>query len=332
MKQAWLVTKKRIVLRDMPIPVPEPGEVVLRVEVATTCGTDLKVYRHGTHPVIKVPGPFGHEYTGVIHAIGEGVKEFNVGDPVMGANTGPCYECAECKRGRFNHCQVLFSDMVIGTYSEFVRIPKRVVKSNLFRRPEHIERKIAPLLEPLASVVHGIKQLVPLSGERGLVIGSGPLGITFSLLLQNRGVDVTLVGRNEWRNKVAFNLGIKKVYNSGGFSQRYFFDFVVDCSGNPEVWERALMYLAPRGRLLLFGGLPKGSVFRVLADEIHYKEFRLIGTFHFTPEDVGEAMDILSSGELPLDALITGEFPLKEIEIAFRMLEKGRALKFAILP
>lgn len=330
MKQAWLIGKRKIVLKDVPIPKPRPGEVILRVEVATTCGTDLKVYKYGVHPVLRVPGPFGHEYTGIVHAIGDGVSKFRIGDTVIGANTGPCYICSQCKKGSFNHCETLFNDMVIGTYADFVRIPERVVKSNLYKRPQHLKKEIAPLVEPLSSVIHGIKRLVPLSGERGLVIGSGPLGIVFSLLLQSWNVEVSLIGRNRWRNEIALKVGVKNVLHSKEFKPRKPFDFVVDCTGNPEVSEKALEYLESRGRFLLFGGLPKGTRLQVLADEIHYREINLIGTFHFIPEDVKDAVNILSKGELLLDGLISRELPLKDINIAFRELEMGRALKFAI--
>ncbi len=330
MLQTWILGRKRLELREVPVPKPEPGEVVIRVEAATTCGTDLKLYRRGHHPKIPIPGPFGHEYTGTVVDIGEGVELFKPGDPVIGVNTGPCQACSFCRRGLWNHCETLFDEMVIGTYAEFVKIPARVVQTNLHLRPSGVSPIVAPMVEPLASVLHGMLRLSPKPHERGMVIGSGTLGILFSLLLQNLGVEVVLVGRNPRKNRWAQEIGVQQVIETPPKNSE--FDFVIECTGNPEVWSRALSWTRPGGRVLLFGGLPKNVQIPWDAHDLHYGERVLIGTFHFTPQEVQHAVHLIASQNLPFERLITRTYPLTRVVEAFEALDRGEGLKFVIQP
>ncbi len=329
MRQVFLLGPQRLEIREVPIPTPGPGELVLRVEVALTCGTDLKTYRRGHHPKIPVPGPFGHEYTGRVARIGSGVQGFREGDAVMGVNTGPCFACTYCHRGLFQHCETLFDDMVIGTYADYVRIPARVVRTNLFLRPPEIPETVAPLIEPLASALHGIQVLRPWQ-ERVLVIGSGPLGILLAFALEAEGNEVTLLGRNPQRNAIARQIGLKHVTDRPPSTQD--FDAVVEATGTPEVWQQSLEYLRKGGRVLLFGGLPSTAHVAFPAYALHYEEKHLLGAFHFTPHDVRRAYEFLRQHGERLHPMITGEYPLEQIQEAFHRLDRGEGLKFAIRP
>ena len=329
MRQAFLLGPRQLELREVPVPEPGPGEVVLRVEAALTCGTDLKTYRRGHHPKIPVPGPFGHEYTGRIARVGPGVQGFREGDAVMGANTGPCYTCTYCQRGLFQHCESLFDDMVVGTYAEYVRIPARVVRTNLFLRPPDLPETVAPLIEPLASALHGLRVLRPWH-ERVLVVGTGPLGILLAFALEQEDNEVTLVGRNPRRNEVARRIGLRRVLDQVPEDEA--FDAVVEATGNPEVWEQSPRWVRKGGRVLLFGGLPADQRVVFAAYALHYEEKHLLGAFHFTPQEVKAAYELLVTHGARLQPLITGEFPLSQIAEAFRRLDRGEGLKYAIRP
>ncbi len=329
MRQVFLTGSRQLEIREVPIPEPGPGDLVIRVEVALTCGTDLKTYRRGQHPRIPVPGPFGHEYTGRVARVGPGVQGFREGDAVMGVNTGPCFSCPYCQRGRFQHCETLFDDVVLGTYADYVRIPARVVRTNLFLRPPEIPEVVAPLVEPLASALHGIQILRPWH-EEILVIGSGPLGILLAYVLQQEGNRVTLVGRNATRNQVAREIGIQRVLPS--VPENEVFDAVVEATGVPEVWQQSLSYLRKGGRVLLFGGLPASTRVSFLAYALHYEEKHLLGAFHFTPQEVKQAYEFLREHGTRLQPLITDTLPLSRITEAFERLDRGEGLKYAIVP
>ncbi|OYT70579.1 MAG: alcohol dehydrogenase, partial [Armatimonadetes bacterium JP3_11] len=124
MLQAWLSAPRALSLRDAPIPEPNAGEVVVRVRLALTCGTDLKTYRRGH---AKLPfGLFGHEGAGEVAALGAGVSHLQLGQRITWLPTAPCGECFICRRGRFNLCRNLFESVVLGSYAEYLKINARV--------------------------------------------------------------------------------------------------------------------------------------------------------------------------------------------------------------
>jgi len=144
--------------RDTPVPRAGPGEVVLRVRAALTCGTDLKLLARG-HPRISLPVTMGHEACGEIVEMGEGVAGFHAGDRVVPGVSGPCGACGDCLGGRANLCASAHADRTWGAFAEFLRVPAAVVRSNLHRPPADISDEVAAFLDPLASVVHGWNRL-----------------------------------------------------------------------------------------------------------------------------------------------------------------------------
>jgi L-iditol 2-dehydrogenase len=145
---------------ERPVPAPGPRDIVVRVRAALTCGTDLKAYRRG-HPKMPCPTPFGHEFAGEITAVGGEISRFAVGDAIMSANTGPCGRCFHCERDEQNLCTSLTDEMILGAYAEFVLVPERVARVNVYRKPDGLPFDQAALLEPLSSVCFGLTHLVP---------------------------------------------------------------------------------------------------------------------------------------------------------------------------
>ena len=156
MKAAVLHGKEDVRLEEVPVPEPGPGEVLIKVRSALTCGTDLKVFRSGSHAKMleAIPALFGHEYAGVVERVGAGVARWKPGARVVGANSAPCRSCLFCKRGRPNLCKDLL--FVNGAYAEYLRIPARIVQENLLEIPEKLSFQAAALTEPLACVVRGM--------------------------------------------------------------------------------------------------------------------------------------------------------------------------------
>src|SRR6185369_2185887 len=142
----------------VPTPEPGPGEILVRIDAATTCGTDVKVFRRGGHPrMLKTPTPFGHEMAGRVAALGEGVHRFREGDRVVVANSAPCGRCRACRQGRENLCADLH--YLNGAFSEALLVPRRFVERSTYSCPEGLPAERAALAEPLACVLHGIETL-----------------------------------------------------------------------------------------------------------------------------------------------------------------------------
>lgn len=315
-------------LQEVPIPQPVPGEVLLRVMAATTCGTDLKAYLRG-HPQIPMPGVFGHEYAGVVHAVGEGTH-FNVGDEVMGVHSAPCQECPWCLEGQENLCEHIMSTKVLGAYAEYLLIPKHIARLNLFNKPASLSNTRACLLEPLACVAHGISMLKTQVTDRVLVLGPGAIGLMFVAAFRAMGInDVTLVGRNKARLEVGEKIGAKAL-TWDDVSGNY--NIVIECTGRVDIWERSLEYVRRGGQLMLFGGCPSGTSARFDTNRIHYDQISIISPFHFGTKAVRKAKEWLEDLSLPFDLLISGDRELSDSLGVFEDLKRGVGIKYALRP
>src|SRR5580698_4101537 len=196
MTAAVLYGKEDLRIEQIPVPAAGPGEIVVRVAAALTCGTDLKVYRRGYHAkMLKPPIPFGHEVAGVVSEVGAGVTRFRIGDRVVALNSAPCDACFFCRQGQQNLCEdLLFNN---GAYAEFIRIPERIVEKNTLHIPEGVPFEHAALTEPLACVVRGLEESGARPGDTMVVIGAGPIGLMFMHVAQIAGVNVIAVVKRE---------------------------------------------------------------------------------------------------------------------------------------
>ncbi len=318
-----------LALREIPVPQPGPGEGLVRVAAATTCGTDLKAFLRG-HPQIPMPGPFGHEYSGVVAAAGEGAP-FAPGQEVMGVHSAPCQACAWCRRGQENLCQSIMATKVLGSFAEYLLVPERIARLNLFPKPEGLPFEIASLLEPLACVAQGVGMLDVREGDKALVIGPGAIGLMFVAALRLKGARVTLAGRNSSRLEAGERLGarvVPYVY----IPEEGAYDVVVECTGQVEVWERAPALPRRGGTVMLFGGCPPGTQACFDTKRLHYDQITLLSPFHFGTEAVRTARDWLVGGKMDLTPLITAERSLEEGAAVFEDLRQGRGIKFVFRP
>ncbi|MDD5455288.1 MAG: zinc-binding dehydrogenase, partial [Candidatus Ratteibacteria bacterium] len=327
---------------DVKIPEINDTEVLAKVEIALTCGTDAKVYQIGGHPkMLCVPSGFGHEWSGVIKKVGKKIKNFKEGDRVTAANSAPCFKCYYCKTGKFSLCENL--TFMNGAYAEYIKIPGPIVKTNLFKIPPKITFEEAAFLEPLACVMHGIGEIGVKKNEEAVIIGTGPIGLLFLLLLKNIGAKVTAVEKNRKRLEMAKKLGcdntilvkdkksvINKVKN---FSYKgKGMDVAIEATGIPKVWEDSVKMVKGGGRVLLFGGCKPGKKVVVDTDFIHYSEIAIKGVFHHTPYHVKKAYDLIAKKKLNLKPLITDKLPLSGINTALDRIIKGKDIKIAVIP
>jgi L-iditol 2-dehydrogenase len=335
---AYLLEPGRIELREVPLPRPEAGQVLLRVERALAGGTDRKAFARG-HPQIPMPGPFGHRYAGRVAALGVEAPALEVGQPVMGVHSAPCLGCDLCRKGRWHLCPDVMKEKLLGTFAQYLCVPAAVARQNLFPRPAALSAGHATLLEPLACVVHGLALLDWRGVERVLVIGLGSMGLLFVQLLPHyTAAELVGAGRRSTNLELARRFGLRRVWDVGErtlaeqLDPTERFDCVIECTGRLDGWQEAFARTAPGGQTLLFGGLPRGTAFTVDSYRLHYEEVHVRGSFHFSPRDVARAREFLVGGELELDPLISGGLPLTQLAEALRRLEQREGMQYAIDP
>src|SRR5271165_2834253 len=206
MMAAVLYGKEHLQVEPVAVPKIDRGDILVRVKVALTCGTDVKVFRRGYHArMIVPPAVFGHELAGDVVTVGEGVSRFSVGQRVVAANSAPCEECFFCRRGLQNLCEdLLFNN---GAYAEYIRIPARIVERNTYVIPENVGYQDAALVEPLACVVRSFEETAPQPDDTVAVIGLGPIGLMFVKLAKLYGCRVVAIGRRKTQLDRAAALG-----------------------------------------------------------------------------------------------------------------------------
>ena len=327
-----LVKPGKIELHEIPTPKPSYGEILVRIKAALTCGTDLKAFKRG-HPVIPMPGVFGHEFSGIAAEVGKGVKKFKTGDEIMAVHSAPCLECRYCRKKLFNLCENIMHTKILGAFAEYILLPPHIVRQNTFHKPRNLSFEEAAFLEPLSCVVHGMESLDIRKGDNALVIGSGPIGLLHLLLLKEKGAVVTVIDKHKNKLSTAKHLGSDFVLTKKNkFAGFIGFDYVFECTGIPEVWEASVNYVRKGGTIVLFGGCKSGTTVTYDTGRLHYDEINLKGTFHYRPSDVKKAYKLLREKKIDVSSLISGCYPLRQTHKAFEKLAKGAGIKYAIIP
>ena len=326
------------------VPALAADEVLLRVRLALTDGTDLKVWKRGYHAkMIQPPAVFGHEVVGDIVAVGKRVDpRWRVGMRVIAANSAPCLRCYQCRRGQENLCEdLLFNN---GAYAEYMRIPSRIVIENMLEVPHSVDDGSAALVEPLACVLRGIHEMEVRVGDTAAVIGCGPIGLTFVRMLSRRGLRVIALARRAAPLDVARRLGAVATINvtetpdvvaavKSLTEDERGPDSVVEAAGSSATWHQALAMVRRGGVVNFFSGLPSGTNIQIDPAAIHYSEIKLISTFHHTPRFIREALEAVRRGDISARDFVTEEIRLADLPGAFqRMKSRSGEIKLAVRP
>ena len=343
MKAAVLHGREDIRIEQVPVPDAGPGELVLRVDAALTCGTDLKVFRRGYHArMIVPPALFGHELAGTVVQAGEGVTEFAAGSRVVALNSAPCGKCYFCARGQENLCDDLMFNN--GAYAEFIRIPARIVAQNTLHVPDHVPLEHAALTEPLACAVHGFEDSRPRPGDTVAVIGGGPLGLMILHVAALAGCKVIAVVKHDGQVEAARQLGAAHIVQSANIRKAIRdvreltpggrgVDIAIEAVGIPETWEEALELVRKGGTVNFFGGCAVGTHVNLDTNRIHYSDITLRATFHHTPAICRKALELIASGRFQAGAFITGHAHLYELNRVFeKLMKRSSEIKTAIVP
>src|SRR5437660_1284995 len=210
MSAAVLYGKEDVKIERVPIPHVGEGEVLVKVEVALTDGTDLKVFQRGYHArMIIPPALFGHELAGIIEEVGPGVKKFKRGMRVVALNSAPCGKCFYCSKHQENLCEdLLFNN---GAYAEYIRIPRRIVESNMLEIPAGVSFEAAAMTEPLACVLRGLHETGVEIGDTVTIIGGGPIGLMFVQVARAIGCNVISVVKRDEQVQAARHVGAHEI-------------------------------------------------------------------------------------------------------------------------
>jgi L-iditol 2-dehydrogenase len=286
---------------------------------------------------MPLPGPLGHEFSGVVAKRGRGLRRFPPGTEVMAVHTAPCRACQLCRQGLYNLCPELPRTMALGAFAQFILLPAHVVRENVFVKPPHLGFQEAAFLEPLSCVLHGMRLVRPRRGQTALVMGAGPIGLLHLLVLRGLGLRVALTALEPQRLRLARRLGAEVVFTPGQEARLWArypqgLRYVFECTGQARAWQKAPEYAQKGGTVVLFGGLGKGAKVQFLAETIHYHELTLRGSFHFSPQDVREARRLLLEGRIDVRPLISGRYGLQQTEHCLRRLKQGRGIKYVLEP
>ncbi len=344
MTAAILYGREDLKIESVDIPDVGSDEVLVRVKVALTCGTDLKVWRQGYHPrMITPPAIFGHELAGVVETLGREVNGgLRVGARVVPANSAPCNVCLFCRKDRANLCEdLLFNN---GAYAEYIRIPGRIVQQNLLEIPEHVSFLDAAMVEPLACVLRGIDETSLQPGDTTVLIGCGPIGLKFIRILTGREVKVIALGKRPSQVRAAERLGARAAFDVSRLDDPVRAvreltegargaDAVIEAVGSPVTWQWAIQMVRRGGTVNLFGGCPRGTQVQFDPAALHYSEITIKSTFHHTPRFIREALATIARGEIRASDFVTGEIPLRELPRMFEhMKHRNGELKTAVIP
>ena len=295
-------------LRVEQVPDPE-GEVLVRVRAATTCGTDVKMWRSGHPALAAYPCAFGHETAGV--------RE-DTGEPVLVSPSLACGACAPCRDGRPQICRD--PTWVLGGFAEAIAAPAGA----LHRLPDGLEPAGAAIAEPLAAALHAVGRGSD-SDDAG-VLGGGPMGLMLAQLLRLEDRAVTVADRHPERRAQAEALGARAVESLG--RHRLVFEAV----GRPRAWRAAVEAAEPGGTVVLVGGCRAGSDVHLPTQPLHYDELDVRGAFHHSPAEVDRALALLAEGEVDWSALAGPTIGLHDLAEALARVAGGPARKFVVDP
>lgn len=324
MLSAHILSPQKAKVHDTTKPDVGPNDVLIEVKHAGICGTDLHIW-HGSYALAQYPLIPGHEFSGVVSKIGDKVTTTTVGARVTADPNLPCHTCYFCQKRQFNQCLNLKAVGVTrdGGFAQYVGVPESAV----FPIGD-LSFAAAAMLEPLACVVWGLKQVQIQAGDSMLIFGAGPMGLLMLQAAKHAGAArVVVVDREESRLKRARDLGAFATFKADAFNHMlahdlnpHGFDIVADATGIPKVIEGSVRYLRSGGKLWVFGVAPDKALITVSPYEIFRKDLKIIGSFALN-KTFHEAIALVQAGAVKLEPLISHQLPLERFGEAMHFAE-----------
>ncbi|GAC1363350.1 MAG: zinc-dependent alcohol dehydrogenase family protein [Ktedonobacteraceae bacterium] len=339
----------RAVIIDKPgdvrigtVPDPTPGaqDLIIRVGACGICGTDLHI-AEGEFPPTPYPIVPGHEFAGEVVAVGTGVPRgiggkdtvIRVGSRVAVDPSLFCGHCDFCRTGHGNLCLnwAAIGDTVDGAFAEYVKVPA----ANAYVLPESMSFRAAALVEPTSCAVHGIHKLSPRSGDTFLIVGAGTMGLLLLQLAVRGGASrVAMIDLNTQRLERAKKFGAQRTYTDVAHAledEPLGFDCVVDATGVARAIESGLTAVKRGGKFMVFGVAPQEARVPISPFRVYNDEITIVGSMAvlFSFE---QALDVINSGVIDTEAMLTMALPLEDFPKALEMVRRGEGVKTQILP
>jgi L-iditol 2-dehydrogenase len=334
-----------IQVEELPIPEIGAGEILVRVHTCGVCGTDLKKIHHG---LVEPPRVFGHETAGTVAAVAPGESEWTVGDRIVVHHHVPCRDCFYCARRLYAHCSgykrtatTAGFEPAGGGFSELVRV-LAPARPGIVRIPDSVSFEAASFLEPLNTVLKGVETSGVRAGELAAVIGQGPIGLLFTQALVARGVEVLASDPVPSRRAMAERFGAGTVdprevdltERCGELTAGRGADLVVVAVASTTVVPEALAAVRPGGTVLLFAQTRLGEAMEIDAGQVCVLEKRVIGSYSADIDLQPLAAELIFTGKVQVEPLVTHRFPLERIAEALDVASRPRegSLKVVVQP
>ncbi|MBU1863786.1 MAG: alcohol dehydrogenase catalytic domain-containing protein [Candidatus Omnitrophica bacterium] len=330
MRVAVYYNNNDIRIEERPIPKIGPGEILVKVMASGICGSDVLEW----HRVKKGPRVLGHEITGVVADVGEGVKGHLLGARVFVSHHVPCNTCKYCKAGNHTACAVLHEgNYDPGGFSEFIRVPKINVENGIYVLPGNISFEKGTMLEPLACVLRGQKIADIEKGQTVLILGSGVSGLLHAQLAKIKLARVIVTDVNDYRLKIAEELGADEVVHVKAADENLNIkaDRIIVCTSAPQAVQQAFNSIDRKGAILFFA-VPNRSIEIPTAD-FWRNEITITSSYGAAPRDLDASLSILNGEYIKVKSLITHMLPLEEIQKGFQIAAEAKeSLKVVLKP
>ncbi|REJ07540.1 zinc-binding dehydrogenase [Halobacillus trueperi] len=328
-----------LVVQDKPVPEVGKDQVKIEVKYTGICGSDIHTYEG--HYKVKVPVTLGHEFSGVVVDVGEGVTEFKIGDRVTSETTFyVCGECEYCRSGDYNLCN---HRKGLGTQQDGGFAKYLIArKESVHHLPSQVDYRSGAMTEPLACTYHAVEKTVINPGDLVVVIGPGPIGLFTAQVAKSRGATVIIAGlsHDQIRLSKAEELGIDYAIDIQkrdlqefvhGLTDGYGADVVYECSGAIPAAGLALDLLKKKGQYGQVGIFAKPEIEFDL-EKIIQKEIQVVGSRSQKSSDWEPSLELMNSGRVNARSMVTHEFPITEWEQAYQAIKKGEAIKVLLTP
>jgi 2-desacetyl-2-hydroxyethyl bacteriochlorophyllide A dehydrogenase len=328
MKQAVMTAPGEIEIREVEVPNPGPGEVLLRIQRIGVCGSDVHVY-HGRHPYTGYPVVQGHEFSATVEGLGEGVTGLEPGSKVTSMPQIVCGECAPCKRGDYHICDRL---KVEGFQAPGCAQELWVTKADrIIPLPQSFSFEQGALVEPVSVAVHAVSRAGSLKGRRVAVLGAGPIGNLVAQVARAEGAKVLLTDVSDFRLEIASQCGLVNVSNAGRESlkeaaRRVFgpegFDVVFECVGVEPTITAGIEAIEKGGTIVVVGVF--GEKPRVDMGLVQDRELNIHGTLMYKRQDYVRAVELIATGELCTEPLMSRHYSMDKYLEAYKFIDQAR--------
>lgn len=336
MLQQVMTNPGEIIFREVEIPAPQPGQVLIRMMRLGICGSDIHVY-HGKHPFTSYPITQGHEVSGVIEAVGSGVENFSVGQKVTVQPQVVCGKCHPCRHGKYNLCEELkvMGFQTTGMASEYFAVDAEKVLA----LPESISYDEGAMLEPLAVAVHAVRRFGDVEGMDVAVLGAGPIGNLVAQAAKSMGARRVLVTDvSDYRLNLAKECGADDTVNTRNIDfgdamveifGRDKVDVIYDCAANDITMGQAIKYARKGSTIILVGVY--ADIAKVDLAVLNDHELDLNTTMMYRQEDFEKAICLLEESKIKLQPLMSKHFAFQDFLAAYQYIDANRETTMKVL-